>query len=105
MVSIILPTYNVENHIAECLESLVVQSYGIDNIEVLIIDDCGQDNTLSIVEQFLPLLGSQSRIIKHPFNKGLGAARNSGIDASTGDFLLFLDSDDYLEKDVIDKTH
>ena len=72
-------------------------------MEILIIDDCGQDNSLAIVKHFLPSLGSKARIIKHSLNKGLGAARNSGIDAATGEFLLFLDSDDYLEKDVMDK--
>ncbi len=95
-VSIIIPVYNVQEYIEKCLLSALEQTY--KNIEILIIDDCGNDKSMDIVYRILKDHEQNSRIqiIHHENNKGLSEARNSGIKKSTGDYLFFLDSDDYI---------
>lgn len=94
-VSIIIPVYNVKDYIEECIQSVINQTYS--NIEILLIDDCGTDESVSIAAR---VLCAQSRfdykILYHNYNRGLSAARNTGIDAATGDFVYFLDSDDWI---------
>lgn len=95
LVSIIIPIYNVEKYILRCLESVVNQTY--KNYEVLLIDDCGEDSSIEIAENFISNLESNRnrwRIFHHSSNLGLSAARNTGIKNSNGDYLFFLDSDD-----------
>jgi len=100
-VSIIFPVYNVEEHVEASLGSVLVQDY--PNIELIIIDDCSPDGSMEIVN--LLILNARSdisiKIIKHDINKGLSAARNTGIKYSSGDFLFFLDSDDCLSENCI----
>ena len=97
-VSIIIPAYNVEKYIASSLNSAINQVY--KNIEIIIVDDASTDRTKEIIKEYA---NKDKRII--PFyqakNKGVSAARNVGLRAATGDFILFLDSDDYLTKDAI----
>lgn len=92
-VSVIVPAYNVERYIAECLCSLVVQTF--DDFEVLCIDDCSQDSTLDVARASV---AGDGRFSFHAAeqNRGLSATRNWGIDHAQGDYLLFLDSDDLL---------
>ena len=101
-ISIIIPVYNVEPFIERCLKSVAEQSY--KNIEVIIIDDCSPDNSMALAETFISNSPQKNifRIIHHKENGGLSAARNTGIKASKGDYLFFLDSDDYLPSDAID---
>lgn len=96
-ISIIVPVYNVEDYVLECLESIGTQSFN-GEIECLIIDDRGSDKSMEIVEQYISTYTGnvEFKIIPHDVNHGLGAARNTGIDLSTGDYLLFVDSDDKL---------
>jgi len=101
LVSIIIPFYNVENYLSECLNSVIRQTYSIENIEVILVDDCGKDSSLSIASSYMPFLGSKSKLISHKKNKGLGGARNTGIEESSGEYLMFLDSDDYLDSDTV----
>lgn len=99
-VSVIIPVYNVEKYIAECLESLLGQSYPA--LEFLFVDDCGQDSSIQIIEAFLSKHTElNGRIIHHERNKGLSGARNTGLGAATGDYVFFLDSDDILSQDAI----
>lgn len=97
-VSIIIPVYGVENYIRRCLESVISQECDSVQIECIIVDDCSPDGSLSIIEQMQ--LGYQGliefQIVKHECNRGLSAARNTGLRAAKGDNILFLDSDDYL---------
>lgn len=93
LISIIIPVFNVEKYISDCINSVLLQPY--KNIEIICIDDCGQDNSIRIVSNFASL-DSRIKIIHHSQNKGLGPARNTGINASSGDYILFLDSDDML---------
>ena len=101
-VSIIIPVYNVEDYIKECLDSVFSQTY--ENIEVIIVDDCGNDNSMKIIYQYIESLpqSKQPTIIHHDKNKGISAARNSGIRKATGEYLYFIDSDDYISKRCIE---
>ena len=94
LVSIIVPCYNVEPYIIRCLTSITNQTY--HHIEVLLIDDCGNDKTFALVEEFLSNYHENIlfRIIHQECNKGLSSARNRGINEAQGDYLFFLDSDD-----------
>lgn len=102
-VSILIPVYNVEKYILRCLESVISQTYR-GGIECIIIDDCGQDNSIRLAENFIAKFKSiiEFRIIHHRHNRGLAAARNTGIENSRGEFVMHLDSDDWLEANAIE---
>lgn len=101
-ISVIIPVYKVKKYIRRCLQSVIDQESEGFKIECLIVDDCSPDNSMSIVNDIVDSYDGDSisfKIIRHEKNKGLSAARNSGILASTGDYLFFIDSDDaILEK-------
>ena len=92
-ISVIIPCYNVENYIGECLDSVINQTF--EDVEILCINDGSTDNTLSILEGYAK---KDNRIkIFSQKNQGLSASRNLGLDKSKGDYIFFLDSDDYIE--------
>lgn len=97
LLSVIIPVYNVETYIEDCLLSVINQSYH-DSVECLLVDDCGTDNSMAIVNHIVDNYQGTIvfRILHHEKNKGLSAARNTGIEAAQGDWLFFLDSDDWL---------
>ena len=97
--SVIVPVYNVEKYIEKCLSSIKNQSF--TDFEVLCIDDCGQDNSICITEKFVQK-DSRFKLIKHDTNKGLSASRNTGIKNSTGEYLVFIDSDDWVEETILE---
>ena len=101
-ISIIIPVYNVEKYIAECLESVINQTYS--NLEIICIDDCGSDNSMKIVQEYADK-DNRIKIIRHEENSGLAPARNTGLNNADGDYILFLDSDDYLMPDIIQKMY
>ena len=95
MLSIIIPIYNVELYLHDCLESLNRQT--IKDFEVIFVDDCSSDTSVQILEHFLRNdCKFKYTFIKHETNRGLGAARNTGVSFAKGDFYFFLDSDDTL---------
>lgn len=96
-VSIIIPVYNVENYIDKCLNSVVNQSY--KNIEVIIVNDGSCDNSENIINKYLDKYSFIKYYKKE--NGGLSSARNYGLEKSNGDFVLFIDSDDYIEVDMV----
>lgn len=100
-VSIIIPVYNVENYIEDCLLSVINQSY--NNIECIFVDDCTKDDSIDIINKRLAEYKGpiKFKIISHKENMGLSAARNTGIRNSKGDYLFFLDSDDEITSDAI----
>lgn len=102
LVSIGVPVYNVELYIEKCLLSILNQTY--KELEIIIVDDCGTDKSMQIVNEIKSshTNGDKIRIIKHPHNKGIGEARNTVIDMCCGDFLYFVDSDDYIEPKTIE---
>lgn len=97
-VSIIIPSYNSQDYLERCLDSVVNQVY--KNIEIIIIDDASTDRTKEIIKKYAE---KDARII--PFyqtiNKGVSASRNVGLRASTGEYIMFVDSDDSLTKDAV----
>jgi glycosyltransferase involved in cell wall biosynthesis len=101
-VTVIVPFYNVEAYIGECLESLVNQTYR--NIEILCIDDCSVDSSLDIAASYADR-DPRLRIIRHKQNKGLGGARNTGIINATGEYICFVDSDDYVSKSFVESLY
>ncbi len=104
VISIIVPVYNVAPYIERCLKSVMGQTYAGD-MECLLVDDCGSDDSMAIAERMISAYtGSiQFRILHHEHNRGLSAARNTGTDAAIGDYIFYLDSDDELTTDCIEK--
>lgn len=103
-VSILLPIYGVENYIEKCAVSVFEQTY--PNIEVIFVDDCTLDNSVAILEEVLlryPSMTKKTRILHHDKNRGLAAARNTALDAAGGEFVMFVDSDDYIEPTYVEK--
>jgi len=103
LVSIIIPIFNVEPYIERCLMSALNQTY--QNIEIILVDDCGQDNSMVIAKQIIENHPNDCKvhILKHEHNRGLSVARNTGIEAATGEYIYFLDSDDEITLDCIEK--
>lgn len=95
--SIIVPVYNVEKYIEKCLSSILNQSYV--NYEVIIVNDGTKDNSQSIIDTFVSKDSRFKSYVKD--NGGLSDARNFGVSKAKGDYLLFIDSDDYIEKDLL----
>jgi len=92
-ISIIVPVYNVEKYLSQCIDSLINQTY--TNIEIIFINDESPDNSKRILEEYV-LKDYRIKIINQE-NTGLSKARNKGIEAATGDYIMFVDSDDWLE--------
>ena len=94
-VSIIIPIYNVAKYVEKCIQSVFNQTYS--NIEIIIVDDCGTDNSMEIIYNIISNYDRNKYLIKHHHkNLGISAARNTGINTATGDYIYFLDSDDYI---------
>jgi len=98
MISIILPTYNVAKYIERCINSLNDQDF--KDIEMLFIDDCGQDESRDIINSFAQY-DPRIKIITNKYNMGTHHARKVGVDNAKGDYILFLDPDDELEKSFL----
>ena len=95
-LSIIIPVYNVEKYIDTCLKSVINQTY--KNLEIIIVDDCSTDNSYNIIQEYITK-DNRIKYVKHEVNKGLFQARITGSREATGDYIAFLDSDDYISID------
>lgn len=105
-VSVIVPIYNVEKYIRRCTESLMEQT--MDDIEYIFIDDATPDNSMTVLTNMLEKYSARKdyiQIIHHPINKGLPAARNTGLKAATGEYIFHCDSDDYVEPDMLETLY
>lgn len=100
LISIIVPVYNTENYLEKCLYSLVNQTY--KNIEIIIIDDGSPDNSMNIIQKFV-LADNRVKVISQK-NQGLSGARNTGMNNANGDYIMFIDSDDWIEIDTCEKA-
>jgi glycosyltransferase involved in cell wall biosynthesis len=98
LVSIIVPVYNVERYLDECIESIRRQTY--ERLEIIVVEDCSTDGSKAELESHLA--DPRVRLIQHERNSGLSAARNTGIEAATGDFVLFVDSDDAIAPALVE---
>lgn len=97
LVTVIVPVYNVKNYLRKCLESIVKQTYR--NLEIILVDDGSNDGSFSICRNFLKI---DSRIkMYHTKNMGLSHARNVGLNYANGDYIIFVDSDDYIHENMI----
>ena len=101
LISIIIPVYNAESYIRRCLESVLSQTY--KEIQVILVNDGSTDDTLSILEEYSR---SDSRIqLINKDNSGVSKTRNIGIDISDGEYIGFVDADDYLEPEMYEKLY
>lgn len=98
LVSVIVPVYNVESYLKECVDSLIHQTY--KDIEILLIDDGSTDTSGMICDQYIEI---DTRVqVKHKKNGGLSDARNAGIDMANGHYIMFVDSDDYVANNYVE---
>lgn len=101
LISVIVPIYNVENYLRKCVDSIINQTY--KNLEIILVDDGSPDNCGKICNEYAQ---HDSRVkVIHKENGGLSDARNAGIDMAEGEYLAFVDSDDYIAEDMIEKLY
>ena len=98
-VSIVMTAYNMEQYIKEAMRSCLNQTY--KDIELIVVEDCSTDNTLSIVEE-IAKIDSRVVVIRHVTNLGAGMGRRNGINAATGEYFITVDADDWLDNDFIE---
>lgn len=99
LVSVIIPVYNLENRIGATLNSLCSQSF--HSFEIIVVDDCSMDGSAARAEAVLAASGVPYRLIRHEKNRGVSAARNTGLAAARGKYVIFFDGDDLAEPDFI----
>ena len=103
-ISVIIPMYNVEKYIGFCLESILVQTF--HDYEVIVIDDCSTDNSCAIAESYKPKFNNNLKLIKSKKNSGGGGTpRNIGVKNSCGEYLFFLDSDDFITETALEEMY
>lgn len=102
LVSIIIPIYNVEEYIEECLESVYQQTY--PHIEVILVNDCTPDHSMTIANTIVAKYKDKfpTTIVNHEQNKGISEARNSGMKIAKGEYIYFIDSDDAIMSNAIE---
>ena len=101
-VSIIIPVYNVEKFLKQCLDSVINQT--LQDVEIICIDDCSTDNSLQILKEYASK-DNRIRIIEQKINQGQGVARNEAIKIATGEYIGFVDPDDWIELDMYEKMY
>lgn len=99
LVSILVPFYNVDQYIERCIQSLIQQTY--EDIEILLIDDCSPDRSLEIAQNYAHN-DPRIKILRYEKNRGLGGARNYGLENAKGKYVLFVDSDDFIELNTVE---
>lgn len=103
-VSVIMPMYNVSKVIKRAVESLYAQT--LSGIELVFVDDCSKDDTLDCLESLLlPKEGVEVKIVRHAENRGVAVARNTGLDHATGEYIYYVDADDYIEPNTLEKLY
>ena len=101
LISIIVPVYNVEKYLKKCVDSIVNQTY--KNLEIILVDDGATDNSVKICDELVEL---DNRIkVYHKKNGGLSDARNYGVERATGDYIGFVDSDDYIDAEMYERLY
>ena len=102
-ISILIPVYNVEQYIKRCIMSVMAQTY-IGEMECILVDDCGTDKSMVVAEQLITNYDGNIRfcVVRHTHNRGLAAARNTAVEAAKGDFIVHIDSDDWIEPTMVE---
>lgn len=105
--SVIIPAYNAEKYIANCIDSVTQQDFPRDEYEIIIVDDCSPDDQNSVIEEYIHNHPKNHiRLIKHAQNKRQGGARNTAMQVAQGEYVFFLDSDDFwIRNDVFATFH
>ncbi|KLI17834.1 glycosyltransferase family 2 protein [Brachyspira hyodysenteriae] len=101
-VSVVLPIYNVEKYLPKCLESIINQT--LKDIEIICINDCSPDNSENIIKEYIKK-DNRIKLINNEKNIGVGVSRNIGIDSSNGEYISFIDSDDFIESNYIENLY
>ena len=99
MISLVIPVYNLETKISRCIDSILRQSY--KDFELILVDDGSNDNSGIVCDQYA-LKDKRIRVL-HKANNGVSSARNTGIEAANGDYLGFVDGDDYVREDYLEQ--
>lgn len=102
-VSVIVPVYNTEKYLRRCLDSLVNQT--IEDIEIIVINDCSPDNSKEILKEYEKKYKDKVKVFHNKTNKGIGYNRNYGIKKATGEYIGFVDSDDWVNETMYDKLY
>lgn len=105
-ISVIIPVYNVEHFVERCVTSIMNQTY-TEDVECIIVNDCTPDRSMEIVEKVIAKYNGliQFKLLHHEYNRGIAAVRNTGLDAAIGDYVIYIDSDDYCEPDMLEKMY
>lgn len=103
LISVIVPIYNVEKYLNRCIDSLIHQDF--DNYEVILVNDCSTDKSLNIAEEYAKENAEKCILVSHKVNGGLAAARNTGMKHASGDWVTFVDSDDWVSSDYLSGLH
>jgi glycosyltransferase involved in cell wall biosynthesis len=101
-VSVIVPVYNVEKYIRKCIDSILSNTF--KDFELILVDDCSQDNSLDICDEFSKR-DNRVKIIRNKKNTGVSLSRRIGLEASIGEYIQYIDSDDWIENDMIEKMY
>ena len=102
-VSVIVPVYNTDKYLSHCLNSLLNQT--LDDIEIIIVDDASTDNSYKIASTYADIFPNKIRLIRQVKNSGAASARNLALNYATGDYISFIDSDDYIDKTMLEKMY
>lgn len=100
-ISVVVPIYNAENNLDRCIQSIISQTY--KNIEIWLINDGSSDNSRNIINKYEQIDFRINAL--HQTNRGVSAARNAGMDKATGEYIVFIDADDYVDKHYIEKLY
>ncbi len=104
VVSVLVPVYNAESYIKRCAESILGQTY--PNLEIIFVNDCSTDKSMDLLENTIDSFCERKNmvsVISHDKNKGIASTRNTAIEAAHGNFIMFVDSDDWIEADIVEK--
>lgn len=104
-ISLIIPCYNVQDYVKRCLESIENQTIGMSMMEIILVDDASADGTLSLLAEFEKKYPENVLVIACEKNGKLGTARNIGLDYASGDYIMFVDSDDVLDVTMLEKMY
>lgn len=96
-ISVIVPVFNAENYLSRCLDSVLNQT--LKDLEVICIDDCSSDNSYNILKSYAEI-DSRIKLLKNEMNIGQGLTRNKGLDAAVGEYIAFVDCDDWIEREM-----
>ena len=107
-VSVVIPVYNVEPYVEKCITSVLRQT--LRGFELILVDDCGTDRSMSVIgallaREFPNGVPGRIRILHNPHNMGAGPSRNNGMDAASGEYIAFIDSDDYIAEDYLEALY